>query len=56
VNEDTTPLTAKQPEHCHQCYRLIPRSETYYQTPENTVLCEQCTRIRAEPLDVTYVS
>jgi hypothetical protein len=56
VNEDTTPLTAKQPEHCHQCYRLIPRSETYYQTPENTVLGEQCTRIRAEPLDVTYVS
>jgi hypothetical protein len=54
VNEDTTPLIAKQPEHCHQCYRLIPTGETYYETPENTGLCDQCAAV--EPLDTIQAS
>jgi hypothetical protein len=49
MNEKTVPLTAKQPEHCHKCYRLIHSGETYYQTAKNTVLCEQCAAV--EPLD-----
>ena len=44
MTENTLPLIAQQPEHCFECFRLIRPSETYYQTAENTVLCQQCVR------------
>jgi len=44
MDEDTLPLIAQHPEHCFECYRLIRPGETYYQTAENTVLCQQCAR------------
>ena len=42
MDENTGPLTAQQPEHCHKCYRLILPGETCYQTAGNAVLCKEC--------------
>jgi hypothetical protein len=44
MDENTLPLIAQRPEHCFECFRLIRPGETYYQTAENTVLCQQCAR------------
>jgi hypothetical protein len=35
-------LIAQRPEHCMTCYRLIHIGETYHQTEEGAVLCQQC--------------
>jgi hypothetical protein len=53
MGEDTLPLIAQHPEHCFECFRLIRPGETYYQTAENTVLCQQCVRkgVSMEVLD-----
>ena len=50
-SNDGLSLRAKHPEHCHECYRLIPPGEIYNQTKENTAFCKQCVGRADELLD-----
>ena len=38
----TIALTATQPEHCLDCFRLIRPGETYHLGRDDTVLCPNC--------------
>lgn len=41
---DTHGFVADEPEHCHDCYRLVRPVDTYYLTIDNAVLCTECIR------------
>lgn len=44
--DDQPGFVAEEPEHCHDCYRLIRRGQRYFLTIEQAVVCADC--IRAE--------
>jgi hypothetical protein len=37
-------FVAQEPEHCHDCYRLIRPGQRYFLTIEQAVLCPDCIR------------
>jgi hypothetical protein len=42
--DDLPGFTAEEPEHCHDCYRLIRPGQRYFLTIEDAVLCPDCAR------------
>ena len=40
--DDKPGFVAEEPEHCHDCCRLIRPGQTYHQRADNTVLCPSC--------------
>ena len=44
-NSDKPGFVAKEPEHCHACFRLIRPGQTYYLTIEHDVLCADCALV-----------
>ena len=42
--DDKPGFVAKDPEHCHDCCRLIQAGETHDLTIDNAVLCPDCIR------------
>ena len=42
--DDQPGFVAQEPEHCHDCYRLIKIGEIYHLTIDNAILCPDCIR------------
>ena len=50
--DDQPGFAAEEPEHCHDCYRLIRRGERYFPTIEQAVVCPDWIR-GADAIHVT---
>jgi hypothetical protein len=42
--DDRPGFVAEEPDHCHDCYRLIRPGETHYLTIKQVVVCPECRR------------